>query len=122
MSIETTEIGLKYNALEMGNVLALSDYFAHNRTADNFQLSYDGDFCGPFLTELSRGVSMNPIIVDLTVGEEWNDHSTLVISNTIRRNKAALNYALGFVFRCGTDHGALRHSSFSPKHLASLRT
>ncbi|XP_077487072.1 uncharacterized protein LOC144098360 [Amblyomma americanum] len=85
-------------SMGMETAVALSNFFARNRTLTKFQLSFLGGNFSQFVDLLYHGMSTNPVIVDVEIAAAYTYGRThQLINETVRRNRHALNRAVDFV-------------------------
>lgn len=92
-NISELEISMRQASTEISS--ALSDFFARNRKITTFSVSVTEPDSDCFVEEVSRGVAVNPVIVEF--GTRGNEPYSYLISERLRRNRSALNRAVDFV-------------------------
>ncbi|KAK8763384.1 hypothetical protein V5799_034012 [Amblyomma americanum] len=103
--------------LEMQTIESLSDFFARNRTIIKFKLPFLTPDTYRIVENLSRGMMMNPLIVEFeTCLFSTDDRATYFISQMLRRNRSVLNRAVDFVvLHCNDKRAAEAFELFRGK-------
>ncbi|KAK8759432.1 hypothetical protein V5799_002932 [Amblyomma americanum] len=101
-----TEIDIHLDKIDrLDTATAFSYMLSRNTTATNISLWFSTTFPRQFVREISRGMTLNKLVVDLKFVTEklCCDPSSLVVFEALRRNRAALNRAVDFVLRRPAD-------------------
>ncbi|KAK8759436.1 hypothetical protein V5799_002936 [Amblyomma americanum] len=101
-----TEIVIHLDKIDrLDTATAFSYMLSRNTTATNISLWFSTTFPRQFIREISRGMTLNKLVVDLKFVTEklCCDPSSLVVFEALRRNRAALNRAVDFVLRRPAD-------------------
>lgn len=88
---------------EIETASTISNFLSRNRMITTFQTLIGGLNDGHFLEVVSRGVAMNPVILEFETlpGQDTN----CLISDTLRRNRSSLNRAVDFALQHAKDKG-----------------
>ncbi|XP_077520468.1 uncharacterized protein LOC144130418 [Amblyomma americanum] len=101
-----TEIIIHLDKIDrLETATAFSYMLSRNTTATNISLWFSTTFPRQFIREISRGMTLNRLVVDLKFVTEklCCDPSSLAVFEALRRNRAALNRAVDFVLQRPAD-------------------
>ncbi|KAH6935859.1 hypothetical protein HPB50_010973 [Hyalomma asiaticum] len=101
-----THLVIRLDSVErLDTAAALSYMLAHNRTVSSVTLWFATNMQAQFFQEVSRGMSLNRVVVDLKLLSETVtcDTANFPAFEARRRNRAALNRAVDFVLTHRAD-------------------